>query len=231
MRWLKLIGAAVATLVTAAGLLLGALYVVDLSVLKPEVEQLVSRIAGRELVIAGTFRPTFGRHTNLIVEDVRFANAPWAQGDMARLDRGEITVDLFSLLRGPVQVTHLLVKGAEIHLERNADGVANWQLSEPGEIDERLPEVLLHHSDVEDLSVSYDAPDRAAPLTVDISHFSQRLGDDNLLQLSGAGVMGRRAFSINGDLSALPVVLSGSQHRARAAYSDGWSGASFQRSH
>jgi uncharacterized protein involved in outer membrane biogenesis len=206
----KVVLAAVAVLLVILGLLVGALFVVDLSVFKPQVERLVGRIVGRELVIAGTFQPTFGRYTSLIVERASFADAPWAEdGDMVRLERGEITVDLLSFIDGPVQVTRLVLRGAEIRLERNVDGVGNWQLGGDSAADGGLPQIFLQRGDVENLSLRYATPDRVAPLKVTVERFTQRLGENDALHLTGTGAVGSRSFTVDGHLSALPVILSG----------------------
>lgn len=72
--------------------------------------------------------------------NVQIANAPWAKAtagvDFARAREASFTFDWRSLLRGRPVVTRLRLVGADIALERRADGLRNWRLRNP---DDRGP--------------------------------------------------------------------------------------------
>jgi uncharacterized protein involved in outer membrane biogenesis len=95
------------------------------------------------LLVADTHRPInvdgsleahlFSRHPHLVAQHVRIGNPSWmAAGITASVDR--LTLDL--AIPGSsslVRVEGLMLEGATLSLVRNADGHANWQLSDlPG---------------------------------------------------------------------------------------------------
>lgn len=74
-------------------------------------------------------------HPTVRLMDVHIANAPWAKATagqaFARAREASFTFDWRSLLRGRPVVTRLRLVGADVALERRADGLRNWRLRRP----------------------------------------------------------------------------------------------------
>lgn len=61
------------------------------------------------------------------VHDLRVGQPRWARGDMARIERLSVKVDLPALFRGQTILPYVGVKRPDVTLLRLADGRANWQ--------------------------------------------------------------------------------------------------------
>mgnify|MGYP001425482692 CR=1 FL=1 len=82
---------------------------------------------GRKLVIAGDLNVELGFSPAIAANGVSFANAPWGtRSSMAIFDRFEAQVGLIPLLLGDVVVDRILLKDADIFIERDAQGRVNY---------------------------------------------------------------------------------------------------------
>lgn len=88
------------------------------------IEQATGRAASLGVV---SLRP--GLTPRLAVDGATLANLPGgSQPEMARIRRMEASLALLPLLRGEVAIRRIVVEGADILLERTAQGVPNWVL-------------------------------------------------------------------------------------------------------
>lgn len=93
------------------------------------IEGQASDVLGRQVTIAGDLSLGLSLRPTLVASQVTIANPPWASRDhLARFERVEATAALLPLLAQRVEIDRLRVDGADIRLERSADGEANWSL-------------------------------------------------------------------------------------------------------
>jgi AsmA protein len=97
---------------------------------KNQIEQRASAATGRKLTIAGPVQfsllPTFA----VVANNVTFANAPGSKNPvMASLAKLEVQVRVLPLLSGRLAVERFVIDRPVIHLEVNAQGKGNWDLS------------------------------------------------------------------------------------------------------
>lgn len=91
-------------------------------------------LTGRNLLIDGDLELSISLSPGIEVSGVSLAKAPWGSTErMASIGQLAVQVELLPLLAGDVWVTRLIARQAEINLESNAQGEANWQFtkSEP----------------------------------------------------------------------------------------------------
>jgi len=122
--------AIIAGTVLAALLLLLLLVpaLIDWSRYKGEVVGHLERALGRSVDIAGPLSLRLLPTPSLTAERVAVANLPGAEPqDMATVDRLGLRLALLPLLGGRVVVDSLVLDHPQIHLQRLADGRANWQ--------------------------------------------------------------------------------------------------------
>jgi len=101
---------------------------------------LISGNLDRQVVLAGPHSYHWSLQPRLRLEDVRVANAHWAQPPaMARARSIEVAVDVPALLRGRLQLSDIRVSHPELHLTRAGDGRANWDFL----IDEDEPDAAV----------------------------------------------------------------------------------------
>ncbi len=87
---------------------------------------------GRDLVIAGDVNVSFSLSPRLIARDINFRNAAWSdQPQMARLGEIEAEIDLLSLLTGEIRIKDVVLRGGQVVVETNKDGIGNWVLDLP----------------------------------------------------------------------------------------------------
>lgn len=117
-------------LVVAVLLVAGALVApgfIDWNNYRAEIATEVRKATGRRLVIEGNIAVALLPAPQLSVSKVRLANLEGAVApDMAKLDALDVRIAFWPLLSGKVEVSSIVLRGAEIELEALADGRVNW---------------------------------------------------------------------------------------------------------
>ena len=128
MRALKWIGGVVLVLFVAVALF----FVFGLSTLRGPIADAVKKSTGRELVIEGGIKPVWSWvHPRIRVERVTFANAEWGKADyLLNANAVEASISVLPLLAGRVVLPEVHLEGAELALERDAEGRRNWLLKD-----------------------------------------------------------------------------------------------------
>ena len=115
---------------------------VDLNDYKTEMEVVVQEKTGRTLKIEGDLDlsvfPWLGVSTGKIV----LSNAEgFAENPFAVIGEAEIKVKLLPLFSKQIEVSTVLLKDLELHLEKNKQGTSNWDdLATPKETGDQLPD-------------------------------------------------------------------------------------------
>jgi uncharacterized protein involved in outer membrane biogenesis len=144
---------------------------------------------------------------------VRVQNAPWADTQQPLAVAGELvfTFDWRSLLAREPRVTRLVMRDAEIDLERLPDGRRNWRLTQPGDTGPPRFHVLAveaHRSRLRfahrgiGLDMQLAATDAAAPLATQLdvegrlrgTRFTARLFTEPVISLKDSGAL----FAVRG---------------------------------
>ncbi|MAM77258.1 MAG: hypothetical protein CMO29_26035 [Tistrella sp.] len=130
----KILIAAGVLVVVLAGAAIAAPFLIPTEAIVQRVTAEVEARTGRKLVIEGDVGLNVLPDLAVRVDGARFANAPWSDaGDMARIGQLQVELALWPLLSGDVQVRRFVLDEPVIRLERNADGVANWQIHAGGQ--------------------------------------------------------------------------------------------------
>lgn len=128
MKILKRILIAVAVLllllVAGVGIILASF---DPNSYKSEIEQIVFDQTGRKLRLEGDIGLSLFPNIGLDLGKAELGNAPGFGDDpFARVETVRLNVALVPLLKRNVQVDTIVLSGLQIDLERNAQGVSNW---------------------------------------------------------------------------------------------------------
>jgi uncharacterized protein involved in outer membrane biogenesis len=108
----------------------GAVVLARMDLSKTASSYLTDRL-GRKLTIASV-RLHLGNPVGIEISGVRLANMEGgSQPDMITLSHLTADIAPFSLIYGPQVIQHLSLDGAEILLEHDAKGAANWHMSPP----------------------------------------------------------------------------------------------------
>lgn len=110
------------------------LLLVDPNDFKDEIASAVKEETGRELALQGDLKLSVFPWLALQAGPAQLGNAPgFATGPFLSLERADVGVRLFPLLRGRMEVRRLELEGLRVYLEKNAQGKGNWEDLAKGE--------------------------------------------------------------------------------------------------
>jgi len=111
----------------------------DFNKYKPLIAERTKEATGRDLNIAGDLTVGISLNPSVSVSGVTLSNADWgSRPDMVKVDHFEAQMSLIPLAFGVIDVKRIVLEGADILLEVNKEGRANFDLKGPGD-DERKP--------------------------------------------------------------------------------------------
>ncbi|TAL00805.1 MAG: AsmA family protein [Rhodospirillaceae bacterium] len=126
MKALKIAAAVIAVLVIGLGIFLATF---DVGKYKGLIEEQAKAATGRDVTI-GTVRMALSLTPTVLVEDVTLANAPWgSRPQMVTVKKLEARAALLPLLSGHIDIGKISVSDADVLLEVNKQGVANWEFA------------------------------------------------------------------------------------------------------
>lgn len=133
-RWLIIAGAVLlVALLTPAGLYVWA-STRDLSRYQNQIVDQIRRATGRELAIKGQLRVNFTLSPSAVAENVTLSNMEGGtRPEMARISRLILHLDPVSLLLGEMRIGRVELVGADILVERDANGRSNLEMTPPVE--------------------------------------------------------------------------------------------------
>lgn len=201
---------AVAVVVAIVAILLSVDYNQYKSVATAEVEA----ATGRKFEIAGDLSLSLRLSPRIVLNDVTLANADWGtRPEMLKIKRLEVEVELLPLLSGEVWVKRLIVKGADILLERNPDGAANWVFGsatspEPGGSGApALP--MINDVSIQDSQLRYRDGQTGAEHSLFIeSLLGSASGFDEPVTLAVAARIGENPLRFDGRLGPLATLFA-----------------------
>lgn len=127
-----LIGFLVVLAVAVGGALVAPSFI-DWSSYRGEIAGEIRKATGRAFAIDGPIDVALLPAPKLSVRKARLANLEGArEPEMVRLDALDLRIAFWPLLSGKVVVQSVVLRGADIRLEKLADGRENWDFSKPG---------------------------------------------------------------------------------------------------
>ncbi|MFP4213399.1 MAG: AsmA family protein [Desulfohalobiaceae bacterium] len=173
-KWILAGLAGLLVLIVVAAYAIVATY--DFNNLKPRIEQAVLDATGRQLNMQGDIELDFGLSPSLVVQEVSLENAPWAsQKPMAEMERFELQVALWPLLKGQVEIKRLILVRPRFLVEKDAEDRFNFQMQKPaqesdsqqeqaakdtsqqqeGQADLSLPQLTVYNMRIQEASLVY----------------------------------------------------------------------------
>jgi len=210
-------------IITSLGLLLLVVsitawwYLANDAWIKGKIEDSVSEMTGRSLSIDGGFSLDWSSNPVLVAEDVHFSNPPWAVNpDLARFDKLEVSIDLFSVFKDQIRINYIAVNGLVIALEEQESGESSWGIL-PGQEEQvviseepsgELP-ISIGSISLVDFSLLHEAPDRDVPLDFHLAKLALFQNPDQQIQFSTDGRFGGEQFDLVGNLGPLNELVAG----------------------
>ena len=211
-------------LLWGVGLLLAAivgvmtlLATLDVGVYRRTLEQQLSAALGRTVAV-GSLSIDWSMPPTLSARDLRIANPPWAsRPDFVTAASGDVRVALGALWHGQIELHALHLRGVDLLLERNTDGVGNWTFGAPDRGDSP---VLLPDFDSVSLAEARIAWRRGDGSTaqLQVASVEARIRSDVPFELRGQASYGETPMRlvVQGD-SSLQAALAGKPWRLSMA--------------
>lgn len=123
--------------------------VIDLNDYKPEIETAIKDKTGRTLSIEGPLDVSVFPWLGISTGKISLSNAPsFTKKHFATLDGSNIKVKLIPLFSKKVEVDTIILKGLKLHLEKNKQGISNWDdLTAPKQVSSQPTEPEPEQSD------------------------------------------------------------------------------------
>jgi hypothetical protein len=132
MRWKIILTGIGLAFVAVIALAFTILMSIDFNDYRDLVQQRMKQATGRDLVIAGNIDVSFSLSPRLSAKQVSFRNAAWSDmPQMASLNEIEAEIALLPLLTGEIRIKEVVLRGGQVVVETNKDGVGNWVLDLP----------------------------------------------------------------------------------------------------
>ena len=197
-RCLMVALAAVIALAGAAAMLAAA---ADAGYFRGALVRYVASRSGRQILVTGPLHThLFSRHPWFVAEQVIIRNPPWTPpGLTAEIARVSLTF-AWPWIDRSFGIERLVMDTARLHLERDAAGRANWQLSDPDQGDEAgLP--LIRSLSMPDAHVDLHDDLRHLRFDGKVSAEDVRAAQGSPFRIAGAGDLNGRpaAFEITAD--------------------------------
>src|SRR3984893_11172615 len=129
--------AALATAIALIGVAALLAAATDAGYFRDGVVRYVAARSGREILVKGPLHThLFSRHPWFVAEQVTIRNPPWVPAGLtAEIGRVSLTF-AWPWVNRSIGIERLVMEAAKLHLQRDAGGRANWQLSDPDTGDE-----------------------------------------------------------------------------------------------
>lgn len=154
-----------------------ALLFVDANSYKPELTAAVKQATGRDLKVDGELKLSLYPRIGLTLGRTELGNAPgFGPQPFARMQTVDVQVNLIPLLYGKVEVGTVVLKGVQLNLAKNAEGVTNWAdleaLAAQQQQEQQGPVVPINIEGLalEDVTLVWDDRQSGAREQLDIAH-------------------------------------------------------------
>ncbi|MCB1931146.1 MAG: AsmA family protein [Candidatus Accumulibacter sp.] len=214
-RWpvyvlLVLVGLVVAAVGAISWLLL------DTNRLRSALEEGISKLSDRPFLIDGEFDISPGRVTTFRGTNIRWLNPAWSeQPDMLTVRKLSFSVDLWSVIRGPIVIESAQAEDASLLFEWNEEGQFNWQMAgkdartdKPDERSNPL-HLLLGQTELRNVEIRVRHPGLTDELRVDVEQASQQHDAQDMLVVASSVSVGGREIAVRGRVGPFAELIAG----------------------
>lgn len=178
----------------------------------------LEKATGRKLTLSGRFSPTIYPVLGVKTGPLTISNANWAaEKYMVSAQGASVGVGFLALLGGELDVQKLVLNTPVIHLERNKDGVANWELSGSMDASDTTGDdspsgaggFTLNKGSIEDGLVTYTDATSGQDITISEINADFSLPKSAATALNGTAVWNGNKAKIDLSIADLQKLLTG----------------------
>lgn len=128
----------------------------DWNIYKNNIANKVSELTGKAIVINGKISVSLFPQPKMSADNIAVYNSSDTQHPLAKIQKLDTSVDMFSLLRGRPDIKSLTLDKAEIWINQDSSGAFNWQNSKDERISETVLSSNLQNMTLHDTTVHYN---------------------------------------------------------------------------
>ena len=176
---------ALGTLGVLVALIAAGIYFFEWNMLRGPLARRVEHMTGRSFAINGDLTVHLSLKPRVTADGIVLGNASWARDpNMLEVGRLDFTVDALPLLKGKTVFEQIVLSDARVSLERNKDGVPNWQL-ENQKSNRELP--IVHALTIDRAHLAFRDPTIKTDVALDVSTIPDNQPEAGMLKLAGRG--------------------------------------------
>ena len=185
------------------------LQVFDADGYRPRIAESLTRAVGRSVEIGGKVRLSGVLTPRLSFGPVAVLGAAGgSRRELARVERVEVELGLWPLLRGRVEIRRVGLDGPDILLERDARGQGNWQAGGvAAPLADRAAVLGLQAVSVRDGRLVWRDDGRGSTLSLNLKRVTLTTGPEGNLALNTEVTLGRDRVVLNGEGGTLARLL------------------------
>lgn len=211
--WARYVLLALAALILAL-ISAASWFVLDGERMRVALEKGVSALSDRPFHVDGDLAISFGRITTVRAANIRWLNPAWSkQPDMLSARNLSLSIDLWSLVRGPIVISKAQADDAKLFFEWGEEGQFNWTMggSDRSKSDERSAplRLVLGQTELRNVQFRVRHPGMTDELLVDIVQASQQQDAEDMLLISTDAVIDKRPIKVNGRVGPFHELIAG----------------------
>lgn len=178
------------------------LFTADLGRFQTRILALVGDRLGLDVTVSQSLSIRLGAQLRIQALGLSFTHPDWPEHpELLGIDELDLSLELWSLVRGPLEVTSLEAGGIRVWLETRADGSSNFVLPAPREQADASPGLpLLRHVALQRFELQRRHPGRGEPLVVELDSLTQELRPGGIVELQILGRINERALKYQGSV-------------------------------
>jgi AsmA family protein len=188
----------VSLLVVVAALVMAAIAPPNWNFLREPVANGLASVLNRTVAIEGDLKVKLSLQPEIEVNGLVIGNARWAaEPIMARVERMRLRVELAPLFHRRIVMPEAQLRGATVALERNSEGMSNWEFEQGSRRSGWVPEIgsLL----IENSELAYEDPIMQTQISVAIDSNTEARHDEiSTIRFAGRGSLRKEVFQIEG---------------------------------
>ncbi|MEN3353183.1 MAG: AsmA family protein, partial [Betaproteobacteria bacterium] len=191
-----------------AALIAAGIYFFEWNMLRGPIARQVERSTGRTFAINGDLHVHLSMRPRITAERLVLGNASWGRDpNMAEIGRLDFIIHILPLLHGKTILDEVNLSEARISLEKNKDGVANWQFDNTKPDQNREPPVI-HALTIDRGRLAYLDPTLKTDLTADVATLPADQPNGNMLKVDARGRVKGFAGTIDGFIGSVLALSS-----------------------
>ncbi|MEF8730818.1 MAG: AsmA family protein [Candidatus Accumulibacter meliphilus] len=211
--WAKYVLLALAALILAL-VSAASWFVLDGERMRVALEKGVTALSDRPFHVDGDLAISFGRITTVRAANIRWLNPAWSkQPDMLSARNLSLSIDLWSLFRGPIVISMAQADDARLLFEWSEEGQFNWAMgnSDRSKSDERSGplRLVLGQTELRNVQIRVRHPGMTDELLVDLVQASQQQDAEDMLLISTDAVIDKRPIKVNGRVGPFHELIAG----------------------